>query len=167
MELTINCPNDWQKFDMQRWKELILIILRRLEIRQSKRLATYIESLSFILHSLVLRSYKTHQLWPIQQISKSVFMTPEILRRISISLYLPLVRQKKRIFPVKPASSLDKVLNVGELHLLGEIAPARFVMALGGRKLRADAWRRSFDNIFSDSKHNFACMMIYLTCDQN
>ena len=66
-------------------------------------------------------------------------MTPEILWRISISLYLPLVRQKKRIFPVKPASGLDKVLNVGELHLLGEIAPARFVMTLGGRKLRADA----------------------------
>ena len=70
-------------------------------------------------------------------------MTPEILRRISISLYLPLVHRKKRIFPVKPASGLDKVLNVGELHLLGEIAPARFVMALGGRKLRADAWREN------------------------
>ena len=62
---------------------------------------------------------------------KSFFMTPEILWCIDISIQFVLVRKKKWMFSVKPSTSLDKVLNVGELHLLREISPTRFVMSLG------------------------------------
>ena len=58
-------------------------------------------------------------------------MTHEILWCVNISIQFVLVRKKKWMFSVKPSTSLDKVLNEGELHLLREIAPTRFVMALG------------------------------------
>ena len=65
-------------------------------------------------------------------------MTPEILWCVDILIQFALVRMKKWMFSVEPSSSLDEVLNVGQLHLLGEVAPTWFVMALCRGKLCPD-----------------------------
>ena len=66
-----------------------------------------------------------------------------------INILIQFVRMKERMFSVEPSASLDKVLNVGKLHLLGEIAPTWFVMSLCRCKLCPDTWTRNpcVDNV--------------------
>ena len=66
-------------------------------------------------------------------------MTPEILWCVNILIQFALVCMEKWTFSVEPSASLDKVLNVGKLHLLREIAPTWFIMPLCRTKLCPDA----------------------------
>ena len=88
-------------------------------------------------------------------------MTSEIFWCINILVQF--VCMKEWMFSVEPSASLDKVLNVGKLHLLGKIAPTWFIMSLRRGKLGPDTWTRN-PNVDNASPILLAILMKMQLC---
>jgi hypothetical protein len=67
-------------------------------------------------------------------------MLPEVERREDLLGHRVPLHREEGPLPVEPAAGPDQPGDVGQLQLLGEVAPAWLVVSLGGGKLGADSW---------------------------